>query len=135
MNDTAALVEYARRSHDNAERTANAALRMEQTAARMERELGEVRRDIRKLTEVVGVLTVAPKPRHISKSKFNPSDTGSHFMVPAEDLDELLEKRQQREDATAYRRLWKRVRVLVLALGTGAATLGGEQLVKWLLHL
>lgn len=130
--DVTALVEYARRSHDNAERTANAALRMEQTAGRMEREIVEVRRDVRQLTEVVGVLTTPPKPR--KPGKFSPTDTGSHFLVPAQDLDALLAQERLREDAATYRSVKRRARQLIVAAAVGSATFGGEHLVKWLLH-
>jgi hypothetical protein len=124
----------AQRSEQKAEASRHISEKMYGLFESASREISEVRREVRKLTEIVGAMTTAPaQHRKASKSQFNPTDTGSHFLVPTEQLDDLLEQRKQREDATSYRRLWRRVRGLVIAIASGAAAIGGEQLVKFLI--
>ena len=140
MNTEQALVEYARRSHENAERTTNAALRMEQVAGRLEREhntlrseLQTTRKEMHEGFEALNAAVMQPI-RQLAKTKFNPTDTGSHFLVPAQDLDAMLAKERQREDAATWRSTKRRARQLILAAAVGSATFGGEHLLKWLLH-
>ena len=140
-----ALVEYARRSHENAERTANAALRMEQAFGRMEREIGEQRRSIDKLNremragfEALNSAIMVPQRRElhsITEEDFQFSDTGTHAKVTRETVRKILRQDEVNADAKKWRALWRKVRSFVfLAIG-GAATMAGEQLLKHLLHL
>lgn len=136
--------EAAQRSARSARDTQASAMRVELVAGRVERELTDVRREQREIRKDMrqgfealnAVLLTPPQPRAPSAPNlpdFEMSDTGTHALVPADVLDDLLDKRAQREDAQAYRRIGKRLRLLLIAAATGAATLGGEQLLRFVL--
>lgn len=109
-----------------AQTATNAAMESKQAVSLIEREVGELRTEMNdgfaELTKEIRTLKRAPLSP--SRNTFSPTDTGSHFIVPADEIDNLLDQRTG-----------KRVRTMALAIGTGAATLGGEQLVKFLLGL
>lgn len=118
MNGTeAALVEYARRSHESAEKAATHALKVEQIAGRLERELVEVRRDIRQLSEVVSASLQQPRQHTVLSSEdWEDSPTGTHKMVSKRTFERWSRERELSEDAKKWRKVLNTSGKIALAI-------------------
>lgn len=123
----------AQRASVKAEAATNAVLEVHQALGGVLRELGDIHLEMRggfsstnrRLERLESNPVRGPKAASLPDlDSCEPSDTGNHMLVPADSLERLLNERAG-----------KRVRTLALAVGTGAATLGGEQILRFFLAL
>lgn len=108
-NTESALVEFARRSHEAAEKAAGHALRADQTVARMERELGEIRRDMRHGFEALNaaLLRDADTRQHtaITEEDWEDSPTGNHKRMSKRKWEQWQREREMSADAKRWRKV------------------------------
>lgn len=102
-NHEAALVEYARRSYDNAEKAANAALRIEAAYERTQRELEEIRRDMRHGFEALNSAILVQQPRIVADD-WEDSPTGTHKRVPKRVFEQWARERELSVDGRRWRK-------------------------------
>lgn len=102
--DLAAVVEYARRSHENAEKASNAALRIEAMYEKTQRELSEIRRDMRHGFEALHALIGQTRADHMSiiEEDWEDSPTGTHKMVSRKTFDAWQRQRETRTNAKRW---------------------------------
>lgn len=119
--DITAVIEYARRSHENAERAANAAMRVEAAHERMQRELSELRRDMRHGFEALNAALLRDaeiRPAHVSLTEedWEDSPTGTHKMVSRKTFDAWQRARETSADARKWRKVLNTSGKIALAL-------------------
>ena len=117
--------EYAYQAKQSAHRAEDAALSAQQSVSMLHTEVQELRKEmLRGFRELSGALELHRTPK-LSRSDFNPSDTGSHFIVARETVEVLLEERETKEAAAAWRGtlgVVRRVAIgFALALSAGLA--------------
>lgn len=118
--DTAAVVEFARRSHEAAEKAANSAFRAEQSASRQEREISELRREMRQGFEALNAVIMAPQRRElhsVTEEDFEVSDTGTHATVTIDTVEKILRRKAMNTDAKRWRKALEVVGKIVGAIG------------------
>jgi len=126
-NTEQALVEYARRSHENAEKAANAAMRVEASHERMQRDITEMRRDMRHGFEALNAALLRDaetRPAHTSliEEDWEDSPTGNHKRVSKRVFDSW----QRENEISAAARRWRKALNISgrIALGITLVVLG-----------
>lgn len=114
-NTESALVEYARRSHENAEKASNAALRIEAAYEKTVRELSEIRRDMRHGFEALNSAILVQQPR-IDANDWEDSPTGQHKRVPKRVFDQWARERELSADGRRWRKALNASGKIALAL-------------------
>lgn len=118
--DITAVIEYARRSHENAERAANAAMRVEAAHERMQRELSELRRDMRHGFEALNaaLLRDADTRQHtaITEEDWEDSPTGNHKRMSKRKWEQWQREREMSTDAKRWRKVINTSGKIALAL-------------------
>ena len=135
--DAARATEIAGRAESKAEVAVNSSLRVSQMVAKVDREVTEIRREMNDgfselASELRSLKSLPNRLPSMSKDDFETTQTGSHFIVPADQLDDMLDRRKDRDDAAHWRGTKRRLRQLAIAVFVGVATFLGEHVVKWL---
>jgi hypothetical protein len=118
--DHAALVEYARRSHEAAEATAEAALRVEHAHALMQRELSDMRREMRLGFEALSAaVSQAPARVHtiLTDEDWEDSPTGTHRQVTKRTWEKWEREKNLSADAKRWRKVLKVAGRVAMAVG------------------
>ena len=117
MNGTeAALIDYARRSAENAKRAEDYALQAQQTTSRMERELSEIRREMRLGFEALSAAVTPQRHTILEHEDWEDSPTGTHKMVSKSTWERWERERDMKADAKKWQKALQTSGKIALAI-------------------